>query len=106
MSEFTVDQRADAARSARDILSYGNEYCADDIVVLADWLLTGRCDIAVRMADQRARAFSGSVEVSPDAARWTLPETSGTCGKPIVCYGEDLGTTCWLSPGHEGDCQC
>lgn len=73
MSEFTIEQRADAARLARDVLTYCDDWSADDILIVADWLLTGRCDVAIMMAEQRARSFAASDGLSPDAARWLPP---------------------------------
>lgn len=43
----------------------------DDLIMVADWLLTGSADTAIRFSDQRARNFAPRPEESPDAARWT-----------------------------------
>lgn len=100
----TPEQRADAARLALDILRYLDDCSADDILIVADWLLTGRCDVAITMAEQRARSFATSD--GPDAARWLAPElleapeaeADEPCGQPIrACW------KCWM---HAGDCQC
>lgn len=76
----TVEQRADAARLAQDVLSY-LDHDIDDVLALADWLLTGRADIALAMAEQRTRNYTQrDGDLGPDAARWTPPARSSTGG--------------------------
>lgn len=47
------------------------EASPDDLIAVADWLLTGRADTAVAFSDQRARNYAHRTDESPDAARWT-----------------------------------
>lgn len=75
-------QRADAARLAVDILSRLDDCDSEDVLTVADWLLTGRCDVALSLAAQEARDYGRrgyeSGDVGPDAARWspnTPPES-------------------------------
>lgn len=72
------EQRADAARLARDVLAY-LDHDAEDVIAVADWLLTGRCDVAVAISEQRARNYArnGQAGPSPDAMVWT-PDLDGT----------------------------
>lgn len=68
--EDSTQARVAAARLARDVLSH-LDHGVDDILALADWLLTGAPDVALAMSDQRAShyiALRGSD--GPDAVRW------------------------------------
>lgn len=57
-----------AAELFRDCYLEAN---ADDLIAVADWLITGSADTAVRFGDQRARNYAQWGNESPDAARWT-----------------------------------
>lgn len=43
----------------------------DDLIAVADWLLTGTADPAIAFSDQRARNYGQRTEENADAARWT-----------------------------------
>lgn len=58
----------EALLAARDVLSY-LEHTPEDLIVIAEWLLTGKADIALAFSEQRARHYQPST-VS-DEMRWT-----------------------------------
>lgn len=70
----TALARAGAAKLAREALQH-LDHDADDVLIVADWIITGRCDVAIAMAKVRAENCARHDDLSPDAARWIPDET-------------------------------
>lgn len=73
------EARVAALRQARELLN-SLDHDADDLIIVADWLVTGRVDTALAFARQRTQSY---IEVdrerhglSPDAATWTAPRVT------------------------------
>jgi hypothetical protein len=63
-----------ALKAARDVLAY-LDHTPEDLIIVADWLITGRADIGLQFAEQRARHYQQHASGGgPDAARWSPPE--------------------------------
>lgn len=80
-----VPPRVEALRHAKDLLAY-LDHGADDLIVVADWLVTGRADVALAMSEQRFRHYQETQNgdgLGPDAMRWT-PSSAPTGGLPDV----------------------
>jgi hypothetical protein len=72
-----VEQRVGALKQARDALQY-MDHTADDLIVVADWILTGTYEAALAFDEARARHYReryGPDLVSPDAMTWSPPLT-------------------------------
>ena len=58
MSLDNLEAREDALQRAIDLLRNGViEYCVEDILVVADWLLTGKADLVVALNKQRSENY-------------------------------------------------
>lgn len=54
MSQDQYAAREEALKRAIDLLRDSIiEYCVEDVLVVADWLLTGKADLVVALAKQR-----------------------------------------------------
>lgn len=64
-------QRVEALKYARDILQY-LEHGADELITVADWIVTGTCDAALAFSEARARHYREhhGEAVDIDAMRW------------------------------------
>lgn len=72
-TELNLARRAGAIQQAHELLTY-LDHDTDDLIIVADWLLTGSCDTALRFAAQRAanyRELHNNGLVSLDEARWS-----------------------------------
>lgn len=62
--------RVEALRHAKDLLAY-LDHTSDDLIVVADWLVTGRADVALAMSEQRFRHYQQAHGGDgPDEMRW------------------------------------
>lgn len=69
---------------AREAL-WGIEYSIDDLLMVADWLTTGRADLALAYGQQTAVNYGQRQEprdcgMSPDAASWTAEQAGEPTG--------------------------
>ena len=63
-----LDDRAAALHAAREVLT-SLDHSPDDLVIVADWILTGCCDAALSLSEQRARNYREfHTNISSDAA--------------------------------------
>lgn len=112
--------RAHAITKAREAL-YGMEYDRDDVLAVADWLMTGTAGVALRMAELSHRAYR-ETEVarlragdlpSTDAATWSPtmsdPDTDvapGPTRTELMALWDERGTVVRddydLRPTHDG----
>lgn len=64
--------RARAAYRARDVL-FGLDPSVEDILIVADWLMTGRCELAMAIDEHRhylhTNAPSPALTLAPDPAQ-------------------------------------
>lgn len=66
-------QRVEALKHARDILQY-LEHGADELIVVADWIVTGTCDAALAFNEATARHYRerpGTDLDGLDPMRWS-----------------------------------
>ena len=55
MSQDQIREREEALKRAIDLLRDGIvEYCVEDVLVVADWLLTGKADLVVALNKQHS----------------------------------------------------
>lgn len=47
------------------------EPSVEDLLVVAEWLLTGSARLALEFSEQRAKFYGPAAGVSPDAATWS-----------------------------------
>ena len=67
MSADNLEAREDALQRAIDLLRNGViEYCVEDILVVADWLLTGKADLVVALNKQHSENYLRLREVEGD----------------------------------------
>lgn len=71
-------ERARAAYRARDVL-FGVEWDVRDMLIVADWLLTGRADLAL-VFDAALAGNYPNVDDEPDA--------SATAQRPVDVHGD------------------
>lgn len=74
-----LSERAAAVREARDLLTY-LDHGPEDLLIVADWLITGRCETALKFAEQRGRLYTEHQGERPslDAATWSPPPGDDT----------------------------
>jgi len=72
--------RMNALRCARHCLGTADDAAVDDLIAVADWLLTGQPTIATALAAQRARDYTAqhAAQLSPDAMSWLAPRPAET----------------------------
>lgn len=90
MTDHNVLDRGTAIKLAQEVLTF-IETGVDDLIIVADWLLTGRADTALAFAEQRDRQYNRSRgELSDDAASWSAKDL---CGVYDPCSCESCMTT-------------
>lgn len=82
----TVDpvlaERTRAAMRARDVL-FGMDPSPSDVIIVADWLLTGRAELALQFDRAVAENYQGSLdEHAADAVRVVEPTPIRGAGWP------------------------
>ena len=75
LAEHPMTSRSNALRLAREVLAF-LDTDTEDLLVVADWLLTGQANLALKLADVRARHWRGA-QVPPDSARWIPGDDGG-----------------------------
>jgi len=69
-SASRYEVRIEAMRSTRDLFYGSEDISAEDLVIVADWLVTGTADLAMAFAAQRASQYART-DAGPDATTWT-----------------------------------
>lgn len=67
MSQDQIREREEALKRAIDLLRDGIiEYCVEDVLVVADWLLTGKADLVVALNKQHSENYLRLKEAESD----------------------------------------
>lgn len=67
MSQDQIAAREEALKRAIELLRDGIvEYCVEDVLVVADWLLTGKADLVVALNKQHSENYLRLKEVESD----------------------------------------